>query len=657
MNKIFKHRIFAGVALLSVLFLGSACTDEWDDHYSANSEAPSQTLLDIVANDSELSNFYDVLKACSRKDASGNVIVDCADSLLNQSRVYTLWAPVNGALTEAKRDSLIGEINDGNRDQVFERFVLAHMTHYLHAANGNRVPSSETDKRFKVVLLNDKKADFVGEAGNYTFKNIALVPNKYNIRAKNGFLHKISSAIDFVPNIWECLRSTPGVDSIADYLYSFNIKKFNPYTSIPGPIEDGKTTYVDSVFDESNQFLALGYNRANGGMGLINDEDSSYIMFVPTNELWHEMVQKTTKYFNFRKVGSDFRRLQLDTMQYEYARTMLCNYLVFSQKEQKPSLDGEPDSLLSSFRDKRRRFAVADLKAAVCDSVPVSNGKFYIINKFPFKSTAIWHDTIKIEAEYGNSEDIEGSSYITEWGAVGGVTISNTSESALPSQINPVLDGKVSGNRYLLLNQNNNDYESYVTFRVPNVLSGSYKVQVVMLPPHITRSKTDDMEPSRIKPLLTMTNADGVAIDTLYITDKSTAKTEKIKVEGSNKRVTVVKDIDNYALVNDTARIDSVYLYDVVKNRENNNDAALREEAIITFDQCEYGYPEEDTSVRLKLMYDCALESKPVYVDGYETRLRIDCILLIPVPEEEISGVAGEGGGVDEVVPDTDEEV
>lgn len=654
MNKLFKHRIFAGAALLSVLFLGSACTDEWDDHYSANSEAPSQTLLDIIANDSELSNFYDVLKACSRKDASGNVIVDCADSLLNQSRVYTLWAPVNGALTEAKRDSLINEIDNGNRDLVFDRFVLGHMTHYLHAANGKRIPSSETDKRFDVVLLNDKKADFVGDAGNYTFKNIALVSDKYNIRAKNGFLHKISDAMDFVPNIWECLRTTPGVDSIADYLYSFNIKKFNAYLSIPGPIEDGKTTYVDSVFDESNQFLSLGYNRANGGMGLINDEDSSYIMFVPTNELWHEMVQKTTKYFNFRKVGSDFRRLQLDTMQYEYARTMLCNYLVFSQKEQKSSLNGEPDSLLSAFRDKRRRFALADLKAAVIDSVPVSNGKFYIINKFPFKSTAIWHDTIKIEAEYGNADDIEGSSYITEWGAAGG-TISASSESALPSQINPLLEGKVSGNRYLLLNNNNNDYESYATFRVPNVLSGRYKVQVVMLPPHITRSKTDDMEPSRIKPVLTMTNADGVTIDTLYITDQSTAKGDRVRDE-NNKWQQIVIDIDNYALVNDTARIDSVYFYDVVKNRNNSNDPALREEAIITFDQCEYGYTEEDTSVRLKLMYDCALERRPVYVTGYERRLRIDCILLIPVPEEEMSDVAG-GGGVDEVVPDTDEEV
>ena len=34
MNKIFKHRILTGIALAGALFLSSACTDEWDDHYS-----------------------------------------------------------------------------------------------------------------------------------------------------------------------------------------------------------------------------------------------------------------------------------------------------------------------------------------------------------------------------------------------------------------------------------------------------------------------------------------------------------------------------------------------------------------------------------------------------------------------------------------------
>ncbi len=653
MNKIFKHRIFAGVALLGMLFMGSACTDEWDDHYTANSDAPSETLLGIMEKNNELSEFLEVVNACSRRDASGNIIVDCADSLLNQSRVYTLWAPINGTFN---KDSLINEIKEGNRDLVFERFVLAHMSQYLHAANGERVPASATDKRYDIVLLNNKKAKFVGKSGNYTFKDIAIEQNKYNIRAKNGMLHMLGDAVDFVPNIWECLRSTPGVDSIADYVYSFNEKKFNPILSVPGPIEDGKTTYVDSVFDESNQFLKYGNSRANGGFGYINNEDSSYIMYVPTNELWHEMVQKTTKYFNFRKVGSDFRRLQLDTMQYEYARTMLCNYLVFSPKEQRPSVDGEPDSLLSTFRDKRRRFAVADLKAAVIDSVPVSNGKFYIINSFePFKSTAIWHDTIKIEAEYSDLEDIEGSSYITDWGGVG-ATVSNSSESASPSQINPVVNGKVSGNRYLLLNGNNQMAQSYVEFRVPNVLSGSYYVQVVMLPPHITARKTDKMKPSRIKPILTMTNADGITIDTLYVTDTSTGKSERVKNPETGRIEMMTMDVDNYALVNDTSRIDSVYFYDVVKNRDNSNDKSLRERAVIKFEESEFGYSQDDTSVRLKLMYDCALNNlQQVYVADYDYELRIDCIMLIPVPEEELSEVAGGGGTA--VVPDTEEEV
>ena len=94
------------VAFLSAMFVGTSCTEEWDDHYSDNgANTKNGTILEYIKTDASLSDFCEVV-----------VALGCADSLLNQSRAYTLWAPVNGSFN---KQELMDNIANGNANGFF----------------------------------------------------------------------------------------------------------------------------------------------------------------------------------------------------------------------------------------------------------------------------------------------------------------------------------------------------------------------------------------------------------------------------------------------------------------------------------------------------------------------------------------------------------
>ena len=124
MNKIFRHKILAGAMLLGVMFAGSSCQDEDGIRVTSVTPFADKTLYEVIVGDPELTDFVEVINACG---------AHCADSLFNQSRVYTVWAPVNGTFN---KDSIIAETvadstGNSNRDLVFRSFVEAHVANHL----------------------------------------------------------------------------------------------------------------------------------------------------------------------------------------------------------------------------------------------------------------------------------------------------------------------------------------------------------------------------------------------------------------------------------------------------------------------------------------------------------------------------------------------
>lgn len=104
-------------------------------------------------------------------------------------------------------------------------------------------------------------------------------------------LYTLSKPASYVPNIFEGLKKVAGLDSVANFLYAYNVYKFDPSKSVAGDIVDGKTIYLDSVSTLNNEML--------DNLGYLDAEDSTYWMLAPTNEVWNRLVPKYEKYFHF----------------------------------------------------------------------------------------------------------------------------------------------------------------------------------------------------------------------------------------------------------------------------------------------------------------------------------------------------------------------
>ena len=99
-----------------------------------------------MQKDPDYANFLEVVDKCG-----------CLDSLLNQARVYTVWAPINSAVD---KDALLEQIENGERETVFQQFVKYHISNYRHPANG----TLEEDN--SLLMLNGKYVAFVGDKEN-----------------------------------------------------------------------------------------------------------------------------------------------------------------------------------------------------------------------------------------------------------------------------------------------------------------------------------------------------------------------------------------------------------------------------------------------------------------------------------------------------------
>ena len=559
MNTIFKHKILAGAMLFGALFLASSCDES--EGLKVTPEVPyaDKTMFEVITSDAELTDFMAVLNACG---------AHCADSLFNKSRVYTLWAPVNGTFN---KDSLIAEVEAGERDNVFERFIEAHISNHLRAANG------KLDEDNKILLLNDKVTVFTGDHVNgYTFDGKEI--SEANIRVWNGVLHKIAAPAEYKYNIWEYLRSDARVDSVANFLYSFDVTEFSESQSIIGPIKDGQQTYLDSVFVTNNKFL-----RAWEGVGTLNNEDSVYTVYVPTNEVWDEMLKVSDKHFNYNLKITNPTSLtaeKRDSMRHSKARLNLIKFMTYSNYEQR--YVENPDSIMPAwqggFRNGRPEFLKADIEKNVIFSKELSNGTFKIVDKSPYTMFDLWHDTIKLEAEDENMR-----TYLA--GGVGYI------QSASKTQINKdsaFLDAKISGNRYF--EAYSDKAASTVRYKIPDLLSASYNVALVVVPKNITNA---DVAPEDLK-----------------------AHEMQIKITqatGSNT-VTLANHKDVH---NDPTRIDTVFLTEKDGSR-----------SVVTVPYCEYykTNKEADYGVLIEVKSDGSTKT-------YDRSIRLDAILFIPVED------------------------
>ena len=591
MNAILKNRFLVGTSLAAMMFGAVSCVDDTGLKVTAEAPNADKTIYEIIINDKELSNFVEVLDAC---DLPGSVSV--ADSLFNQSRVYTLWAPTNKALSKETKDSILKRIKDDDaRDDVMKTFVQAHIANNLHPAKGLY------DEKELILMLNNKKVAFEGSykhLEDYPYGNGYKFGDNYlcsvNDRAWNGIIHRLDETSKYRYNIWEAMTriAAPdlfahdlGIDSVAKFLYMYNDTVFNEGLSTLGPIKDGQQTYLDSVFVNSNILL-----NSHIGIGTVDSEDSIYTLCVPTNRLWKEFMEKYESHFNYNVDAEtkpqNMDKEYLDSIKFFYPRQYMIKYLSFSNKENDKYVPG--DSLMTANTDrhnKRLRVSKADLEQCMAPAdvqykKSLSNGYLKVIDKMPYDIFKLWHDTIKIEGE-----DTEMA------------TVSNgnaTRPSLYKDQIRTDHEDfgiELSASRYLDLQPVVGGNKVTVGYKLPNVRSASYQIAVILLPSDLTEKK--DSFPTD-KPTLNLST----------FTQGAASLKDNLKVK--------------YDLQYE--RVDTLFLLDKAGNK-----------AVVKFPVCEF----YNTLKNRDFVTEFSLETSRGRNSTADVSLRIDQILLIPVEDVE----------------------
>lgn len=576
MNRKNSIQNFLGCGLAALAI--TACTDVWDNHYNVDPTIGSNTtesLWDLIAADPALTEFADQLKRVGY------------DTVLSKNRYYTVWAPMNGFLSNATNDGIL------ENDSLMEiEFIQNHIANYSHLGKGSQ-------EKNKVEMLNKKLIDFVGSNDSYTFKGIPLVT--VNTPAKNGILHRIGSNGEyatFAPNIWEYLDKNEQITNFRDYIKSFTEYTVNEKESVLGPLVDGEVSYLLKVLDEENIWWQH--------LGEFANEDSSYTVIIPTNDAWNEMYELTKKYYVMDARTPENVR---DSLQEYYALNTICKHLSFSNTIQK---DEGRDSLISNYALVLggQRYPTAASQVVFryeekdllfedeIESVELSNGSVHIVNKLNYSPFKCWHDTITEETEFLDIEEIDDEDELkkatyTSVSYTHRDTIKHTSKTTSFFVARPLQrSGAIKA-----------------TFNISGVLSAKYRIKLVVVPaiceyPELldiySKEEIDSIfKPTKFKVQLTYPNAKGKA--------------------AKQQLGTYVRNSSN------PAAMDTIVLNPAI---DESAGKFSTEDYTFTFPSCEAILSSNEvplTTIQIQA------NAKSSELDKYDRTLRIDCIILEPV--------------------------
>lgn len=505
----FKHKyngrlcsLCCGVTAATVALFLTACAD-WDDHYDANTallDTQQNTLWQNIESNGNLSQFATLLKKTGY------------DAILNASQTYTVWAPVNGSFDYDELSAL-------STDRLQKEFIENHIAR-------NNYPASGTfDQR--VFTLNEKMMHFAGSQ-DYNIQGIGIA--QANMASGNGVIHTLQGKIPFVQNIYESLNNYQyPLDSVSRFFHSYDVKKLNEQKSVQGPTLNGEITYLDSIFDESNDLFQRYY-------AYIQREDSNYTMIVPTNEAWRKAKEKVSQYFHYlpsfefmenTSTGTDKKKVTVSIADVKYLQDsivnlMLTGYLfynnnIYDNKKLNTLQTGQTlrcDSLYGTTLSKMYGDDAASLFQGA-QRVDKSNGAIWVTDSLRMQPWTAWNPEIILQAEnstmqasFVNVADVPQRIYVA------------------PGTQNPEVTGYLSNNSYIEVQPISASTNPGAVFYLPNVRSTTYSIYVVTVPANIT-SNNFATKPNRFQVSLGYADAQGKnqdndrkwALESTYVSD------------------------------------------------------------------------------------------------------------------------------------------
>lgn len=538
--------------------LGVSCTDTWDEHYSVPERAEG-SLWEAICQDTELSNFKEVLEAVDYKGT------------LSSSQVFTVFAPTNSVFSTAQRDSVIALYTSEKakgvkteRNMAIKEFVNNHVALYNYS-----VSSITHDS---IIMKNGKYHSFTTDGMD------GIAYNRKNVQASNGVLFTLNGVEEYVPNIYEYIGRDADLDSLAAYLYSYSIDEFRPELSVAGDIdENGKTQYLDSVTRLSNKMLSYFMSAE------LNDEDSTYLMLAPTNEVWATLLAENEQYFKYDK-----RVKVRDSLMYHMPRRLMILGNAFSRTTN--SLEALQDSAMSTQAVpgilRETYWGNKNFKYYQYDKPYEPGGAFYNTHEIQCSNGSVlkateWniskYDTfmqeIVMEAEWPSSVDSIGGWPEKNKHSYVGRSVKST---------NPFYD-QVSSHMFAELSPSGSNYPDMVLNLRGLCSNMPYDIYVVTVPATAfdPYASEEDCRPTKVRAQVFYTDEDGGE------TMKNFSRT---------------KDVDT-----DPTKVDSILI------------------GTYTFPAASWGLNE----VKMKMKLEAHVTNNQAK-NGYSKVLRLDCVVLKP---------------------------
>ena len=463
-TKSIKQFLLAGCVCCCATAVLTACSD-WNDHYEGIADAAEgATLWQQMKANPQLSDFCEVLEQTKVYRMHKKTPVSYAD-LLNSGQTFTVMAPVNNSFD---KNSLLQQVQTAVGDSAVEKsFVQNHITRQL---------VSSTPDAAKMLMLNLKHQTMA----NGMIDDIHLTAP--NTKSSNGVLHVIERALPYKHNILEMLCDNTALENIGANIRRFNEDIFDPASSVSNGVVDGVPVYVDSVVYERNRLLEY--------VGLLDAEDSTYLVVVPTTEGWNEIYNETAQYFLYDK--SIEKR---DSLQQFYTMHALLEDAVFNMTDQK-SIN---DSLISvpyiytpqSFEKGKKVYHVFQKPFEEggilygAEKLPCSNGWVYTTPKWSFKPTDTFFKELRTEGE-------------STWMI--------TQERDCSYNARRQIADSISSDSYLQIIPRTGTSNWQLTFRLNNTLAGDYDICAVILPQSVAGLSSE--KPCKFKATISYVDED-----------------------------------------------------------------------------------------------------------------------------------------------------
>ena len=240
----------------------ASCT-EYSDYNTAPEDGnplANKTLLENISENEQLKDFATIINKAG-----------CSE-ILNSSRVFTLWAPLDGTYDATPYLNM-------DSTNVMDKFIKQHLAEYSYQVMGT--------VNSRVATMNLKHHNFT----NKSFDDIEI--KEVNIPASNGIMHTLNGVVEYRPNLYEYLDMVVDCDSFANYIHQYDTYTIDKQRSVIGPMVNGQQTYKDTVWTKTNSTM-VNILKAD-----LENEDSTYTLLIPTNAAWKNAKEQMSASYNY----------------------------------------------------------------------------------------------------------------------------------------------------------------------------------------------------------------------------------------------------------------------------------------------------------------------------------------------------------------------